>query len=441
MKNGAFKICTLLLLGVCYNTPFAQEWQLLGLETERINAIAVDPFDENIIYAGSASDFSAGKRGSLFKSTDGGVTWDVLIAGITVQDIDVHPANSQIVYVTGGSNFLTPAGILKTMNAGKSWVRADRGIGMDAEIGPVEFVMDPQSPDTLYAGTTGFFPGNLYKSTDGGMHWHAIGDTIKRQDDGVTAIAIDPRNSQTLYVGTAGIGSVFKSRDADAIWEKLSLPEVGIVEDVLVHPGDSEIVYVGTWRHGFYFSKNGGISWQSTNTGLLEPVAISKIVLASSKLYIAASDTNRGAVYESHQDTIAWKLVGQRWFNEGVRVVSHSAQRNKLLLGAFGVYALGLSLDVDLHETELSPSGYYLLSYPNPFNNRTNIVYGLAAEAFVTLEVYDLAGRLIKVLIHAYQPVGAYKIPFEGDEVAAGVYLCQLRRGSVLQTKKLLLLR
>ena len=242
-------------------------WQLLGLETEKISAIIVDPYNENIIYAGSSSDFSAGKVGGLFKSTDCGTVWDTLIRGITVRDIDIHPFNSKVLYVTAGSNYLTPAGILKSMNGGTTWFRADSGIRINLEVGPAVLAIDPLNPNTLYVGTSGFGSGYLYKSTNSGLSWKKIG-----QSDivygGVTALAIEWQNSNILYVGTDMTGAILKSTDGGVNWERLDFPEVGIVYDLLVNPLNSQIVYAGTWRYGFYFSTNGGTSWQSANAGL-----------------------------------------------------------------------------------------------------------------------------------------------------------------------------
>ena len=114
------KMFFIFILGTFSFVLFSQEWQFLGLETEKVTTLTVDPIDENIIYAGSASDFSAGKVGGLFRSTDGGAVWDTLIRGITVRDIDIHPFDNQIIYVTCGINFLTPAKIIKTTDSGET---------------------------------------------------------------------------------------------------------------------------------------------------------------------------------------------------------------------------------------------------------------------------------------------------------------------------------
>ena len=67
------------------------DWKFLGLENEGITAIEVDWVNTNTIYAGSGSDFSSGTVGGIFKTTDAGASWDTLIRGVTVRDLDIHP--------------------------------------------------------------------------------------------------------------------------------------------------------------------------------------------------------------------------------------------------------------------------------------------------------------------------------------------------------------
>lgn len=213
----------------------AQEWQLLGLETETISAIAIDPFDENTIYTGSSSDFSVGKAGGLFKSTNGGAVWDTLLRGITVRDIDIHPVNSQILYVTGGINSLTSEGIFRTADGGMSWVKVDTNLHLSPEEGPGVLAIDPLHPDTLYLGTGGVFGGTLYKSINGGQTWDQLGENVL--SFGISAIAIDPVETSTLFVDGSYFGFIYKTFDGGDSWERLvSFPDVDNVYDLNIHP-------------------------------------------------------------------------------------------------------------------------------------------------------------------------------------------------------------
>ena len=316
----------------------AQEWQLLGLAEENITAIAVDPFDENIIYAGSTINSALNRRGGLFKTTDGGASWNTLISSTIIRDIDIHPTNPQIIYVLGGGALVS-----KTADGGQTWVAADSGLRVGLYGTPGILAIDPLRPDTLYTGVSAHMAGDLLKSTDGGRNWRAIGEKIL--GNGVTAIAIDPTASNTIYAGTAAIGAISKSTDGGTSWKRLDFPEVGIVYDLLVHPAHSNIVYAGTWRHGFYFSRNGGANWQDANLGLPDTTTVLKIsALSTMKIYIAAKARQKGGVFTSDGDAIHWSLLGDHSFGVGASTITATPEV-AILAGAAGIYKLSDRID------------------------------------------------------------------------------------------------
>ncbi len=84
--------------------------------------------------------------------------------------------------------------------------------------------------------------------------------------------------------------------------------------------------------------------------------------------------------------------------------------------------------------------------YPNPFNPRTTIAFDLAAAGAARLEIYDLGGRLLRVLAAADLPAGHQEAVWDGRDdagrgVAAGLYLCRLTAASVESLRKLTLVR
>ena len=92
--------------------------------------------------------------------------------------------------------------------------------------------------------------------------------------------------------------------------------------------------------------------------------------------------------------------------------------------------------------------GSYVLgdAYPNPFNPESTIRFSLPREEHVTLQVFSLAGQLVKTLHEGYVESGVYESVWDGmneagESVASGVYLYNLQAGSFQQTKKLTLLK
>jgi hypothetical protein len=82
-----------------------------------------------------------------------------------------------------------------------------------------------------------------------------------------------------------------------------------------------------------------------------------------------------------------------------------------------------------------------LSSSPNPFRGATTILYDLPAATFVTLRVYDTRGREVATLVEGERPAGSHRAPFDGRSLAAGVYFYQMRAGSFRGTQKLLLVK
>ncbi len=84
-------------------------------------------------------------------------------------------------------------------------------------------------------------------------------------------------------------------------------------------------------------------------------------------------------------------------------------------------------------------------NYPNPFNPSTRIQYQVSSKSQVSLKVYDVLGNDITTLVDEYKPAGSYEVEFQSTvgnkQLASGVYYYQLRVGSFVQTKKMILLR
>ena len=89
-----------------------------------------------------------------------------------------------------------------------------------------------------------------------------------------------------------------------------------------------------------------------------------------------------------------------------------------------------------------SPDNFYLSqNYPNPFNPSTKITYSVASLSNVILKVYDILGREVLTLVNEEKPAGRYEVSFNASSLASGVYFYQIKAGSFVQTKKLMLLK
>ena len=88
------------------------------------------------------------------------------------------------------------------------------------------------------------------------------------------------------------------------------------------------------------------------------------------------------------------------------------------------------------------PQEYKLCgNYPNPFNPSTNIVFALPKADHVELQVFDLLGRKVAILIDRDMPAGEHSVTFDGSDLASGIYLYKLQAGTYKSTQKMVLLK
>ncbi|MFZ5519528.1 MAG: FG-GAP-like repeat-containing protein [Candidatus Zhuqueibacterota bacterium] len=105
------------------------------------------------------------------------------------------------------------------------------------------------------------------------------------------------------------------------------------------------------------------------------------------------------------------------------------------LTGATRVAGVNLS--------ELPKEFNLLQNYPNPFNPETKISYGLPQTAFVTVQIYDISGRLVRTLADENQGAGYHQVTWNGQDnfgrlVSSGVYFCKMKSGNFQKSMKLI---
>jgi hypothetical protein len=97
---------------------------------------------------------------------------------------------------------------------------------------------------------------------------------------------------------------------------------------------------------------------------------------------------------------------------------------------------------LDAEELPDETGGFVLLpNYPNPFNPATTLTYAVPRQGRVELRVYDLLGRVVATLVDEVQPRGRYRVPFDGTDLASGVYFSRLEFSSRVLTRKMLLVK
>ncbi len=267
-------------------------WELAGPTNigGRITDIAIHPDSPETIYLGAAS-------GGVWKSVDNGTNWEYKFNGvnlISIGDIAIDPNNENIIYAgTGEANASSYSfmgdGIYKSTNAGEDWEHM--GLEFSAYIGRI--VVDYDNSERLFAAACGnlFTPDperGVYRSEDGGTNW----EKILFINDSVSAIDIiqHPENPDILFAGmwermrgltyrhSFGEGTgLWKTDDGGDNWFELTngLPsgDAGRL-GLAIAASNPEVMYAYYDMPGYevnvYKSTNGGTSWAQTNDGELD---------------------------------------------------------------------------------------------------------------------------------------------------------------------------
>lgn len=97
---------------------------------------------------------------------------------------------------------------------------------------------------------------------------------------------------------------------------------------------------------------------------------------------------------------------------------------------------------VSVPEDELIANKFELMqNYPNPFNPSTRISFAIPNAAFVNLKVYDAIGNEVATLLNEVKQAGIYSVDFNATDLTGGIYFYQIKSGSFVETKKMILLK
>ncbi len=204
-------------------------------------AVAIDPVDSSILYAGMTL---GGFRGAFIQSRNGGKTWFESSAGLSgalIVAVAAHPSIPQTAYAAAFPR------AFRTANGGRTW-RAQGSLPSVSVLLP-----DPANGETVYVGTTG---SGVWKTTDSAETWKPVNTGLS--DSPIWALGTD-QNSQTIYAATNA--GVFKtSNDGDTWSPTTALGKFGI-RTLAVDPKNPQIVYANPFNDGLYRTSNGGDSW------------------------------------------------------------------------------------------------------------------------------------------------------------------------------------
>ncbi len=344
----------------------------------RVNAVAYDPINEGVYYAGAP-------QGGLWKTTDGGQTWQPLGDGwefLQVSSIAIHPTNPNIIYVGTGDfqGWMRPfsIGVLRSTDGGQTWTVLGRQQFGNRCVSKI--LIDPENPN-LITVCTGWGPyqsvnGNIWRSTDGGNTWTQA-TTVSSIWSDMAMSARDPSTGVRYYyaVGHGNPGRLLRSTNRGQTWTTLTPPFGSGNKNslrVATSPTNPNRVYLLSGSDSqVWVSDDAGNTWTALNPsvdgGFYQAwydatMIVSRNPAGDDVLYLGLVDL----VQRLPNGT--WRSIGQGFTNSAIiHVDVHGSavnprNPNELLFGSDG--------------------GVYRLTY-NPSTNAVSIV-GLNSTLGIT---------------------------------------------------------
>src|SRR5579864_4189688 len=205
-------------------------WSFVSRIAGRGRLVAVDPGQATTVYAETrGADFASS---GVYRSADGGVTWQHVLVGFACSSVVISPAAAQTAYVC-----LDDGSIRRSDDAGLTW-RPAGALPESYTFGAFALAIDPTDPNTLYdAGQPG-----VLKSTDGGAHWsQVLSFSNPPPENEPIALLVAPSNPATLLLANNPLvdasvtpdARVLRSDDAGATWTAIDAGLPGLPEKLL----------------------------------------------------------------------------------------------------------------------------------------------------------------------------------------------------------------
>jgi photosystem II stability/assembly factor-like uncharacterized protein len=467
----------------------------------RAAAFYGDEIQDACAVPGTNKIVAVGSTGLIALSTDRGSTWSFLYDGGMpfqgLQDFVSMGKDKVLAAGAGGAvlHFDLAAGVVKYgMASPNNWGPTTVG---DLDYVPNPDIPPPGSPgDTLYDDVIYLSGGNRYlcKSYDGGNTWIEQSHALSLFDGLLGMYWFDPDTG--FVVGHKYTGGS-PNRD-EVIWKTVNggytLTEVlaGTIPGAVARlwyavdfaPANRNVgAVVGTYNK-IRYTADGGVTWPLATENITDTtVALVDVAMINATTGFAVGDkgilvktTNGGATWTVQ--TVPWGAVnlidiefstpnrlwvggkdngflyystdgGANWTNVSIGLVSTTTDvQNVFWHGAAGILWAGCENSYVASRTDNvagtdTPNLPFALNqnYPNPFNPSTTIEFAIASDDHVSLNVYDVSGKLVARIMNKDLKAGKYTVAFKADNLATGVYFYKLTTSTFEETRKMVLIR
>ncbi|MBV8553035.1 MAG: glycoside hydrolase [Acidobacteriaceae bacterium] len=266
--------------GVYKSMDAGKTWQHLGLrDGQQIASIVIDPQNANRLFvAVLGHPYGPNKERGVYRSADGGKTFKQVLykdENTGAVEVALDPSNSRIVYASLwaarqapweiGNSFNGPgSGLFRSTDGGDTWQPLTGGLPDWAQgLGRIGFGIAPSDSRRMYAlvdAKPEF--GGLYRSDDAGEHWTKVNNEgrIWGRGSDFACVQVDPRDANKIYVANT---STYRSEDGGKTFIAIKgAPGGDDYHTIWIHPRNPDIIFLGV-DQGATLSVNGGKTWSS----------------------------------------------------------------------------------------------------------------------------------------------------------------------------------
>jgi photosystem II stability/assembly factor-like uncharacterized protein len=264
--------------GVYKSTDAGATWQNMGLkEAQQIGGVAIDPKDENRVFvAALGHPYGPNTERGVYRTKDGGKTWERVLyidENTGAIQVTIDPKHPNTVYADMYAARLAPwenglwqgagSGLYKSTDGGTTWNKLTDGLPSYINgLGRIGFCIAPSDPNRLYACVDAPGVGGLYRSDDAGETWKLQSADTRLWERGsdFAECKVDPKNPDVVYVANV---VTWKSTDGGATWTAIrGAPGGDDYHRLWINPENPAIILL-TSDQGAEITVNGGYTWSS----------------------------------------------------------------------------------------------------------------------------------------------------------------------------------
>jgi photosystem II stability/assembly factor-like uncharacterized protein len=239
--------------------------------------------------------------GRVYRSTDGGVTWQA--SGVGMADGAIYPLTAGAgltIYAAPGNS-----GVYVSTDSGKTW-HDDNGIGGPSSQAVYGLAVDPGDGEIIFAIDD---QGNFYRSQDSGAHWNSRPSPLSEfSQSTANALVVDPLRPATMLI-TSDTGMAV-STNAGQTWAMASgLPDGTEVFSAAFSGASADVAYAAT-SNGIYQTTDGGAAWLAENRGIAAGSVLKVVAVDPANASTVVAFSADGTFYRSTNGATAWHEVG-----------------------------------------------------------------------------------------------------------------------------------